>query len=107
MSDDVYTIAGAIAEELANEHCGYYKDTSTTAVTAFFRNQLYRTWGLTAHRGWARLLPDRRCLVQIPNAPRHHTERSHVRDDDDEQTAFDSYMNPEAGFHNGPGFQGP
>ena len=107
MSDDVYTIAGTIAEELANEHCGYYKDKSTKAVTAFFRNQLYRAWGLTAHRGWARLLLDRRCLVQIPNAPRHHTERSRVRDDYDEQTAFDSYMNPEAGFHNGPAFQGP
>ena len=50
--------------------------------------------------------PDRRCLVQIPNPPRHHTERSRVRDDYDEQTAFDSYMNPEAGFHNGPAFQG-
>ena len=58
-----------IAEELANEHCGYYKDKSTKAVTAFFRNKLYRTWGLTAHRGWAHLLLDRRCLVQIPNAP--------------------------------------
>ena len=107
MSDDVYTIAGTIAEELANEHCGYYKDKSTKAVTAFFRNQLYRTWGLTAHRGWARLLLNRRCLVQIPNAPRDHTECSRARDDYDEQTAFDSYMNPEAGFHNGPGFQGP
>ena len=42
--------------------------------------------------------PDRRCLVQIPNPPRHHTERSRVRDDYDEQTAFDSYMNPEASF---------
>ena len=51
MSDDVYTIAGMVAEELANEHCGYYKDESSKAVTAFFRNQLYRTWGLTAHRG--------------------------------------------------------
>ena len=96
-----------IAEELANEHCGYYKGKSTKVVTAFFRNQPYRTWGLTAHRGWTRLLLDRRCLVQIPNSPRHHTKRSRVRDDDDEHTTFDSYMNPEAGFHNGPGFQGP
>ena len=48
MSDDVYTTAGTIAEELANEHCGYDKNKSTKAVTAFFRNQLYRTWGLTA-----------------------------------------------------------
>ena len=70
MSDDVYTIAGTVAEEeLANGHCGYYKDKPTKAVTAFFRNQLYRTWGLTANRGWARLLLDRQCLVQIPTPP--------------------------------------
>ena len=55
----------------------------------------------------ARLLLGRRCLLQIPNAPRHNTERSRVRDDYDEQTIFDSYMNPEAGFNNCPAFQGP
>ena len=59
-----------------------------------------------AHRGWARLLLERRCLVQIPNAPRHHTERSRDRDVYDEQTAFDSSMNPETGLCNGPGFKG-
>jgi hypothetical protein len=106
MSDDTYTIARAIAEELANEHCGYYRDRSVKTVTSFFRNQLYRTWGLRAHRGWARLLLDRRSLVQIPNAPRHHVERSYDSDFYDEQTAFDSYVNPEAGFQYGPGFQG-
>ena len=40
MPDDVYTIAGTIAEELANELCGYYNDKSTKAVKAFYRNQL-------------------------------------------------------------------
>ena len=90
MSDDVYTIARTIAEELANEHCGYYRDRSTKAVTAFFRNQLHRTWGLTAHRGWARLLLDRRCLSKFSKAPRHHTEHSCVRGDYDEQTDFRS-----------------
>ena len=89
MSDDVYTIAGTVAEELANEHCGYYKDKSTKAVTAFFRNQLYLTWGLTAHRVWARLLLDRRCQVQRSNAPRHHRGHSRVIDDNDEQAAFE------------------
>ena len=42
---------------------------------------------------------------QRPQTPRGVFPRQ--RDDYDEQTAFDSYMNPEAGFHNGPGFQGP
>ena len=79
MSKDASTIAGTIAEELANEHCGYYKDKSTKAVTAFFRNQLHRTWGLTFHRRWACLLLDRRCLVHIPNAPEQVTESTDVR----------------------------
>jgi len=57
-------------------------------------------------KGTKRSLPKFPISEKAPNAPRHHTERSRVRDDD-EQTAFDSYMNPEAGFINGPGFQGP
>ena len=38
------------------------------AALPFFLNQVYRSWGHTAHRGWARLLLDRRSLVQVPNA---------------------------------------
>ena len=63
-------IGNAVAEELAVEHCSFYGDKTSKAVKGFFLNQVYCSWGHTAHRGWARLLLDRRSLVQVPNAPR-------------------------------------
>ena len=96
-SDDVYVIAEAVAEELATEHCGFYSDKKQGVVAAFFLSQIYRSWGLTAHHGWPRLMLDRRCLVEVPNAPRHRAESAHADADYDEETAFDNYFNPEAG----------
>ena len=46
MSDDVYVIAEAVAEELATEHCGFYSDKKQGAVAAFFHSQIYRSWRL-------------------------------------------------------------
>ena len=105
MSDDVYVIAiaGAVAEELATEHFGFYADKKQGVVAAFFLNQIYRPWGLVAHRGWARLLLDRKCIVEIPNAPRHRAERAHAEADYDEETARDNYFNHPAGHRSGPG----
>ena len=68
MSNDAQMTSKAVAEELALEHCSFYGDKPLKVAKGFFLNQLYRSWGLTAHRGWARLLLDRRCLVQVPNA---------------------------------------
>ena len=48
---------------------------------------------------------DRRCLVEVPNAPRHRAERAHADADYDEETAFDNYVSPEAGRWAGP--EGP
>ena len=48
-------------------------------VSAFFLSQIYRSWGLVAHRGWARLMLDRKCLIEVPNAPRHRAERTRQR----------------------------
>jgi len=73
-----------VAEELATEHCGFYSDKKQGVVAAF--SQIYRSWGLTAHRGWVRLMLDRRCLVEVPNAPRHRAERAHAEADHDEET---------------------
>ena len=73
-------------------------------VAAFFLSQIHRSWGLLAHRGWAaRLMFDRRCLVEVPNAPRHRAERTHAEADYDEETARDNYFNPPAGHRSGPG----
>jgi len=40
---------------------------------------LYRAWGLTAHRGRARLMFDRRSLIQAPNAPRGQSQQPRAR----------------------------
>ena len=77
-------------------------DKKPKTVRSYSRNQLYRSWGLGAHRGWARLLLDRRCLVGTSNAPRGCSNRSNYRSAHDEETAYDSYMNPEPGFRAGP-----
>ena len=99
MSSDVHVIAKAVAEELALEHCRIYGDKTLKVVKGFFLNQLYRSWGLTAHRGLARLLLDRRCLVQVPNAP---GRRSRADEDHYEENEMESYFHPEAGHHTGP-----
>ena len=92
-----------MTEELATEHCGFYFDKKQDVVAAFFLSQIYRSWGLVAHRGWARLMLDRRCLVEVFNAPRHRTERAHADADYDEETAFGSCFNPEASHRARPG----
>ena len=89
MSDDVKELANAVAEELAVEHCSFYGDKTSKAVKGFFLNQVYRSWGHTAHRGWARLLLDRRSLVQVPNAPRR---RARADDRFYEENIMESYF---------------
>ena len=69
------------------------------AVKGFFLNQVYRSWGHTAHRGWARLLLDRRSLVQVPNAPRR---RARADDRYYEENIMESYFHPEVDHHIGP-----
>ena len=46
---------------------------------------------------------DRRDLVQAPSAPRDQGQHPRARNDYDEETAYESYMNPEPGFQSGPG----
>jgi len=103
MSSHVDLLADVIADALTAEHLSDYGDRGSKTVKAYYRRVLYRTWGLTTHRGWARLMLDRRNLVQAPNAPRDQSQHPRVRNDYDEETAYESYMNPEPGFQPGPG----
>ena len=61
---------------------------------------LYRSWGHTAHRGWERLLLNRRSLVQVPNAARH---RARADDRYYEENIMESYFHPEIDHHIGAG----
>jgi hypothetical protein len=93
---DVHVIAKAVAEELALEHCRIYGDKTLKVAKGFFLSQIYRSWGLTAYRGWAHLLLDRPCLVQVPNAPgrRSRADKKHY-----EENLMESCFHPEAGLH--------
>ena len=105
--DDRYSPTAKIANFRPKKegYCGFYSDKKQGVVAAFFLSQIYRPWGLTAHRRWARLMLDRRCLVEVPNAPSHRAERAHADADYDEETAFDNYFSPEAGHRAEP--EGP
>ena len=85
---------------LADEHCSYFIDTPST-VKAMFTQRMYRSLGLTAHLGWARLLVDRfRDLVEIHAPARQHTSNARYFSPDDED-AFEqeNYANPETPHH--------
>ena len=47
-------------------------------------------------------MPDRRCLVEVPNAPCYRAKHAHADTDYDEETASESHFNPEAGHRTGP-----
>ena len=100
ISDNVEELANAVAEELAVEHCSFYGDKASKAIKGFFLNQLYCSWGHTAHHGWARLLLDRRSLVQILYAPRR---RARADDRCHEESTMESYFHPEVNHHIGSG----
>ena len=102
MSDGACVIAEAVAVELATKSRGFYSDKKQGAVAAFFLSQICRSGGGIAHRGWARLVLDRRCLVEVLSAPRRRAERAHAEADYDEEAAFDNYFNSEAGYRAGP-----
>jgi len=87
----------------AAEHLSYYGDSGSKTAKAYYRRVLYRAWGLTVHRGWARLMLDRRNLVQAPNAPRDQSHHPRARSAYDEKAAYEIYMNLEPGFQSGTG----
>ena len=94
MSAHVDFLAGVIADVLSAEHLSYYGDRGSKSAKAYYRRVLYRAWGLTAYRGWARLMLDRWGLNQAPNASWGQSQHLCARSGYDEETAYDSYMNP-------------
>jgi len=78
---------------LEKKHPSCYGERGSKTVKTYCRRVLYRAWGLAAHRGWARLMLDRRSLVQAPNAPRDQSQHPRARNDYDEETAHESIVN--------------
>ena len=99
MSSHVDLLADVIADALTAELLSYYGDRGSKTVKAYYRRVLYRAWGLGSppivNGHWARLMLDRRSLVQAPNAPRDQSQHPRARNDYDEEAAYESYMNPD------------
>ena len=58
MPPDVYAAIDLVATALTCEHFSYY-DAYPSEVKGMFQQRIYRSLGLSAHLGWARLVIDR------------------------------------------------
>ena len=96
MSPDTYAIAGLISSALANEHCSFFADKPSEAKS-MFTQRFYRSLGLAAQLGWARLLIDRYCdVVEIPASIREGPGGYHHFSPDDEGAfEHENYFNPD------------
>ena len=77
--------ADVMAEGLTAEHLFYCGDRGSKTVKAYYPQVPYRVRGLTAHRGWARLIFDRRGLVQAPDAQQDQSQHPRARNGYDER----------------------
>jgi len=95
MSPDTYAIAGLISSALANEHVPFFTGRPPEAK-GMFTQRLYRSLGLAAHLGWARLLVDRyRDLFEIPALTREgHGGRHHFTPDGEGAFEYGNYQSP-------------
>ena len=65
-----HDLSELIASQLSAEHLDFY-DIPSAESKALSLRRIRRSWGLAAHRGWAKLLLDRtRDLVEDPRQPR-------------------------------------
>jgi hypothetical protein len=97
MSPDTYAIADLISSVLASEHCLFFADKPSEAKD-MFTQRLYRSLGLAAHLGWARLLVDRyRDLVEVPAPTREGPGggRYHFAPDDEDAFEYGNYHSPD------------
>ena len=100
MSTDVHIITDLIASLLAAEHRSFFNE-EPSGVKAMFTERLYRSIGLSAHRGWARLLINRfEAYVETPSTPLQSTRGTgHLSPDEEDAFEHEAHMNPEAHHH--------
>jgi len=96
MSSDVSAIADLIATALAADHVQFY-NASAKQSKGMFTQRIQKAWGYTAHRGWARLLLDRRrdLIVRGPTT----TCTGSMREPDDDQFELFNHYHPDRGGH--------
>ena len=96
MSSDVYAIIDLVASILTHEHLSYYSE-PPSAIKGMFQQSIYKSLGLSAHLGWARLLIDRtKEQVKYPGA---RLNKAASEDDEDRMAhEHENYFNPDPGF---------
>ena len=96
MSGDASRICDIIAHELARTHVPYYNG-DAKRTKGMYRQRTQKAWGHTAHRGWARLLPDR-ARGLIIHGPAHRGANGAAMPTDEDDHGGHFYFNhPERG----------
>ena len=96
MSPDTELIADLIAAALAAEHVQFYSESAKQAK-GIFKQRVRRAWGHTAHRGWARLLLDRRRDLIIHGPAPHRTDPNTSGVVDEDELEHSNYHHPDRG----------
>ena len=63
-SPHAHNLADLIAEKRARSFCGSYSLLRLSVAKGMFMKQIYRSWGLIAHRMWAHMLIQRAKYVR-------------------------------------------
>jgi hypothetical protein len=96
MSSDTDLIADLIATALAGDHVRFY-DESAKQAKGMFKQRIRRAWGHTVHRGWARLLLDRRRDLIIHGPASHRTDPDTSGALDEDELEHSNYHHPDRG----------
>ena len=87
-SPDVYTIIDLVATALTCEHLSYC-DAYPSVVKGMFQQRIYRSLGLSAHLGWARLGIDRtKTHTRHPSSDNSPDDADPAEDDVFENESF-------------------
>ena len=88
MPPDVYATIDLVATAITQEHLSYY-DACPSVVKGMFQQRIYRSLGLSAHLGWARLVIDRtKTHIRHPSSDNSPDDADPAEDDAFENESF-------------------
>ena len=95
MPPDVYATIDLVATALTCERLSYY-DACPSVVKVMFQQRIYRSLGLSAHLGWARLVINRtKAIIQYPSPGNSPGAADPAEDDAHEN---ENITNPDRAF---------
>ena len=90
----LYAIIDLVASMRTHEHLLDYNK-HPAAIKGMLQKSIYRSLGLSAHLGWARLVIDRtKEQIKLPDARSSNTGDN----EDDEAHEHENYFSPDPGF---------